>query len=667
MILFALLAWFSCVDAHGNGLEEAHSLYYQGRLDDAERAYYSASKNPALRAEAYKNLAVIYRDQGLHKKALALLKKARRLNPRDPRVAEQLAWSYWLRGKSQAAQNEAEYALRLSSSTLAQFTLGLGRLEQGKIREAKMILESLNKRASYFLPAYFELGRLYENEKNWNRAKQLYRSLAKLDYTYLEAKRPLERVTSELNIRTGHRPQASLIRSNGAREATPEKPNGRDENPDQERRIPLAHQRYITPRLRIGLGTSSGGNSLTNSGIMFRAKGPFRMYRKDGGRLIAEGQSGQIWQVRASTPEGSLTVIKPDGRKLGPFAKTIIIETDKSIFPILIHNVSYGHGFAWAGSQDRQYRGRIELTPDEKAGVIVVNDIILEEYLYSVLPGEMPPGIPQETLKAQAVIARSNALYRHETETAHPNQPYDLCDGQHCQVYVGLSGERPGERRAVNQTRGIILTHKGRVIHALFHANCGGHTQTAADIPDWLGEPYLQAVADTRSEPPQSPWATDLWLKSLPEAFCEISDHVHPLSFRWLWVINSSELEERLNRIQKIGRLKNILQLKRGPAGYLHNLRFIGTDGALTIRKEHEIRRVLAMGLVRSTMLAMDMRRDKKGRPQEIYLFGGGWGHGVGLCQGGAANLAETENYNYEKILRHYYADVRLETLKWGR
>ncbi|MBI4669309.1 MAG: SpoIID/LytB domain-containing protein [Elusimicrobia bacterium] len=685
-------------DVSTSAFSQAHALYYQGKLKEAMAAYARLFKNEKTAAEAYKNAAIVSRDMGDVKKAAKFLSKAKRLAPGDQELAAELAWFYYLSGKTAKAEKEARHALSLTSNsnTPAQFTLGLCLRDHKKYSKAVPVFAAMIEEEPLFLPAYMALGKLYERTGDWAKALENYHKAVDLDHTYLEGRL----AAAEAQEKLGHPKEAlrfcqkvlkfdpdqpkalqlcsAILQSKALASAKEVKGQAREEvdkiqeiaarRTTPKPQIPLTKKRKLTPRLRVGLATTSAGNPLAQRRIKFAGRGPFKIYRKDDKKIVARGLADQTWIVETSTQGGAPLKIKLQaGNSEKIFNEPLVIETDRSTNTIVIQQMPFGHGFAWSGAADREYRGRIELIPDSDKGMIIVNDIILEEYLYSVLAGETPVNFPPQALKAQAVIARSAALYRTQLESVHSRHPYDLCDGQHCQVYTGVSEEHAKSRRAVSETRGIVLTYKSKIINALFHANCGGWTQTAADLSGWSGEPYLQSAPEGDFPPPQSPWETELWIKGRPEAFCRPSDSVAPLSFRWAVVTGTDDLEERLNRSGNIGKLKKIIQLKRGPAGYLHGLKFIGIAGEKTVRREHQIRRLLAVGHVKSPMLVLDARLGKRGRPDEIYIFGAGWGHGVGLCQGGAANLAALKKWNYEQILRHYYTDIRFETLKWGR
>ncbi|MBI4064319.1 MAG: SpoIID/LytB domain-containing protein, partial [Elusimicrobia bacterium] len=656
--------------------ERGDALYFEGRLTDALKAYEQSVSTVSAKAEALKNIVIIQRDLGRFREAAESLREVAQAHPADHQALETLAWFFYLQGRLGPAGEYAAKTLEIAPSALAQHVLASAAFETGDLQKAEKIFLDIKKKNPHFMPAYLGLGRVHEVRKQWDQARKIYEQTLKTDYIYLEPRVPLARVLSELKREEDRLRQIAAIEKVDSKNPQVRKEKrGLSEMAQakakedsllfgeaasskfQSTPIALAKNRDSLTRVRVGLGTSAGGKPLKSEGLLFMTGGPFKIYDKKTKKVHLKGEGHRAWRVKAIG--GRIAVSGPGLTSAARFDDPIVIAVDFATHPILLHNVRYGTGFAWAGAQDREYRDRIEVIPDRSYGFVLVNDVVLYEYLYSVLPSEMPISAPLEALKAQAVVARTDALRRQKTEVPHKKQPYDLCDSQHCQVYSGLGSERAKARQAVDETRGLALLYKRRLIDALYSANCGGFTQRAQDMAGWWGQPYLQSVYDAEGRPPASPWQMELWVKGRPPAYCAASEHVHPLSYRWVWMIPAAELEERVNREKKIGKLTKVLVLRRSRSANVLGVKFVGKKGEFIVRREHNIRGILAIGQVRSTMMAIDNQYDLKGELQNVYLFGGGWGHNVGLCQGGAANLA-AKGWDFRKILLHYYKDVEI-------
>ncbi|HEY9706707.1 MAG TPA: SpoIID/LytB domain-containing protein [Oculatellaceae cyanobacterium] len=269
-------------------------------------------------------------------------------------------------------------------------------------------------------------------------------------------------------------------------------------------------------------------------------------------------------------------------------------------------------GLVWIG--DRWYRGRTLLVPTG-GGLTAVNVVDLEQYLYSVLGAEMSANWPQEALKAQAVAARSYALHKRATSG---NSVYDVGDTTKWQVYKGLETEGQGTLLAVDATAGQVMTYSGQIILAVFHASSGGHTENVEDI--WTGNyPYLRGVADYDMGSP---------------------------GYEWTKNFSRTELS---NRISGVG---NVISMT--PERTTNNGRVI----TMIVKGDRASRRISGNALrsalgVRSTLFVVNPT--DKG----FQLQGRGYGHGIGLSQWGARNLAQ-KGINYQQIVTHYYQNATL-------
>jgi SpoIID/LytB domain protein len=278
----------------------------------------------------------------------------------------------------------------------------------------------------------------------------------------------------------------------------------------------------------------------------------------------------------------------------------------------------------------------------------------------------MSISFPAEALKAQAVIARSYALYRTHVVRPHRKDGFDLCDSQHCQVYRGASNEWVQTTAAVDETRGEVLMSGGRLASPLFHANCGVHTQSSRDLKGWGEVPYLTGVLDGPPDLsfPSSPASLERWLKSRPAAYCGTEPFNAGPEFRWFRLIPADLLQEKLDRLRGVGRIGEVRVLGRTSGGYVQSVRIEGTRSSILIEKEHEIRRILGLGPLRSNLFWIETTYDADGNPEEFLLYGGGWGHGVGLCQDGAGGMA-AQGFEYAEILAHYYTGTDLSALDY--
>ncbi len=371
--------------------------------------------------------------------------------------------------------------------------------------------------------------------------------------------------------------------------------------------------------------------------------------------------------------------------------------TDKNCYFSI--QVTIGINFHWQRHEHQQFSGDLEIISENDC-LTAVNIVKTEDYLQSVISSEMNAGSPLEFLCAHAVISRSwllNQIYRNEpyegetVETAdeiikwYDHQAHTLfhvCADDHCQRYQGLTKIwNENARKAVELTRGLVLTYNDRIADARFSKCCGGIMEQFSTCWQNTDLPYLKPMTDTRSsyaahEKNETEW--EKWIKSRPsEPFCATRSHrilktvlnnfdLETTDFyRWQITCSAKEIKETIT--EKSGKdLGEILALKplhRGLSGRIDRLEIIGTKGRIIIGKELEIRRVLSRThLYSSAFVAEPQDFDQNGIPGKWILTGAGWGHGVGLCQIGAAVMA-TEGIRHPEILQHYFPLTKLKKL----
>ncbi|MDZ7721298.1 MAG: SpoIID/LytB domain-containing protein [candidate division KSB1 bacterium] len=343
--------------------------------------------------------------------------------------------------------------------------------------------------------------------------------------------------------------------------------------------------------------------------------------------------------------------------------------------PITISNVPVGRGYHWSRRETRVYEGDLEIQTGENGGLVVINVLPLSLYLKGVLPGEMPASFPLEALKAQAIAARTYFL--HNYTRVHKSHPFDVCDDVHCQSYVGKNNNEK-IRRAVRETRGQVLQVGDELCNTPYHAMCGGHTENADNV--WRGDAksYLSGVFDVE-HPRAMASAMDLsreqdlerWLDSEPNVFCNIVKagnpefaHYAKKFFRWSETFTRQELEQSIEKYteKKLGTLVDLIPLTRGVSGRIIELEVIGTSRTFSIKRELNIRKALSPKTLYSACFVIE----PVGSENEVYeaftFKGAGWGHGVGMCQIGAACMAHAGK-TAERILEHYYQGARVVAL----
>jgi stage II sporulation protein D len=360
--------------------------------------------------------------------------------------------------------------------------------------------------------------------------------------------------------------------------------------------------------------------------------------------------------------------------------------------------VTIGKGFHWERLRDQRFQGEMMVEMFSPATLTVINRIPLETYLESVICSEMNPASPFEFLKAHCVVSRSWLLaqlqkkLREETSqgdvrdetwtdsTAHTH--FDVCADDHCQRYHGIAPVNISARTALSETRGQVLVSGTEICDTRFSKCCGGITERFSTAWQDYDFSYLAPVSDCPDQDREfvPPLSTEEEARQFiglsPPAFCNVSDRkllgaVLPdfdletqNFFRWEVSLLQEELPEVLCKKTGIrfGAIHEITPLVRGASGRISRIRIKGENKEEHFGKELEIRRILSPTHLYSSAFVVEPFGDSHGVPDGFLLRGAGWGHGVGLCQVGAASMA-SQGHTYRDILFHYFTGAALKKL----
>lgn len=338
-----------------------------------------------------------------------------------------------------------------------------------------------------------------------------------------------------------------------------------------------------------------------------------------------------------------------------------------------VRGIRIGRDFHWDRECDLSYAGVIQVVK-EGSRTLLLDILKAESYLESVVGSEMNPHAPEEFVKAHAVIARSWLMRQmSSSRTPAPAEPcvspggrcvtwtqasahkgFDVCCDDHCQRYQGLGAVSATSRRAVEQTRGLVLTDAdGEIADTRYSKCCGGITELFSTCWEDKDYPYLVAVSDPFCHPDRLHAALARHPHLLKDYDMLTSDY-----YEWRREVTASEVAVNLRSRfgGDVGDVTDLVPLVTGPSGRVRELLVRGTGGEIVIGKELSIRRLLSSTHLYSS--AFTVRKNG----QVFVLEGRGWGHGVGLCQIGAAVMA-VEGFRCEEILARYYPNTRISRL----
>ena len=425
--------------------------------------------------------------------------------------------------------------------------------------------------------------------------------------------------------------------------------------------------------------------------IKGRFNGPFHL--KDG-RIF-------VGRFSVNRAEGGMIFTDDAGRRIDQQKELCFRPEEGATFSLA--GVTIGVQFHWERKQEQTFQGDLLLLAEPGGSLAAINRLHLEDYLSSVISSEMSSAAPLELLKAHAVASRSwlLAMLKRQGKTMNRERDlpqasiktgeiirwydredhalFDVCADDHCQRYQGITKIISDHVSvAVQSTRGIFLVHEDAICDARYHKACGGRTENFENTWEDTSIPYLSSIVD--ADVPHDPISTEAaavkWVCTRPDAHCNSTDRLLLRQilpdfdqettdfFRWQVIYRREELEAILKEKSGIdfGSLQGLVPMERGPSGRIIRLRIEGSKQTVIVGKELEIRRWLSRSHLYSSAFCVSVERDSSGLPACFILHGAGWGHGVGLCQIGAAVMA-AKGHSAEDILKHYFREAELKRL----
>lgn len=379
-------------------------------------------------------------------------------------------------------------------------------------------------------------------------------------------------------------------------------------------------------------------------------------------------------------------------------------EPDNESF--LIRDVVIGVKFHWERKEKQRFTHSLKLIKDN-GKITAINIVPIEKYLMSVISSEMSAKCSMQMLKATAVVSRSWLLAQIEKsksiKSEHTNYKsgyqsedelikwydredhklFDVCADDHCQRYQGVTKmTSEAARKAVEQTAGVVLIEDDNILDARFSKACGGISESFENVWEPVKHKSLTAVFDYKfiADDFDNDFAKEenavKWIKGNPPAFCNTNDpkilnqilldydQETKDFYRWKVNFTQAQLSDLIKRKIGIdfGLIKDLIPIERGFSSRIIKLKIVGTKKTLTIGKELEIRRTFSETHLYSSAFFVEKSGELDGVPEKFHLRGAGWGHGVGLCQIGAAVMAE-QGYQFDEIVTHYFKNAKLKKI----
>ncbi len=643
-------------DEFGKGMREATLDYYNGNFGGAIDKYLSLIKNTGSEI-ALANLATVYKDTGFYSDAVRNYEAALKIKD-DPFWRLSMGYSRFYMKDFNGAKIDLENVFNTLDAMqdqdadtakikmLAAFGLGLVYHER---KEDIYSAEMYKKVLEYDIrlaQAHFLLADYYYAEGELDNALTCYQNTVKYDNSFYKANLKMAEIYSKKEryaeafenykkvsyIEPYNKEVQQKLKEIGvkASEYIKKTEASKEKNRKETKCLKVNYIRDDKgiPVLKVVIVNGV-------EFVRFKCAGKYSIYYDS--KIVKKAEPEEDLQI---TREGASIYIKgsADSKPVEVWIKRdtalyFVPELKDATFTIF--DVTMDRGYFWANNKDRSYRGVLKIVAEDR-GFRLVNEVNLEEYLYSVVPSEIGSRANIEALKAQAVVARS---YIHKKiEMNGGNTDFHLCADVHCQAYTGVHTEQASTTKAVDLTRGEVVFNTKGAVSTYFFSTCGGRTANVCDV--WGGEKCetLCGVGDFEAAEqkecyrdwPLTPENLDRWIKLSPVSYCA-DDEV----FRWFRMADPEET-------------KTFKIIKRDLNGYVRESQ-MGTKKYLLDRSRS------ALSGLRSSFYKVEKN----------LIFGCGWGHGVGMCQEGAMRMAARKK-SYIEIITHYYSNCSIKKVYSG-
>ncbi len=620
-------------------------IVYSGKAENSSGA-------ASQKVSDYLDIAALFKESGEYTKAIDVLSAASNFS-QDERIFRYLGRLEFLRGRP---ANALDFFERIKvKSWLDYFYRGLLYEALGALESAAASYRnSVNLKNN--TASLFRLSKLYLRQKQYRQAAESFQkviaqdSSIRLAYYYCgeclfklgdneEAYRFLSKAAKFYPESTAVQRQLSAVKSKLGDDFFQERVRQRQK--ERETVKLSAYRPQEEERVKVGLGRELSEFSFSSpQGFIIRAGGvEFQTDSAGIYTLTLKGNRIILNDSATGSPAAQFSVrqceIFPSGEA-----------EDK--YPFYVLDVAYGERDFWHKKIDRAYRGGLEVIIQE-GKLTLVNIVDVEDYLLGILAAEIPAHSSPEALKAQAVAARTLVF---KNRGRHKKAGFDFCADVHCQVYQGMSAETPATNAAVRQTRGEIIVYNNEPVEAFYHSNCGGCL-----CADTFGKSqYLTERIDAfTGQLPAAPYQEELWFFEHPDVFCA---HSSGTNFRWQRVYDRQDCLIAFGFEPKT--LKRVAFKEKGDCFHYTQISIETASSRRLLESGLKIRDYFDK--LRSSAFKLEIKLSGQNEPELFIFWGAGFGHGTGLCQEGAANMAE-QGYSYRQILEHYYPRTTLKDL----
>lgn len=605
---------------------------------------------------AYRDLVQIYQERGYPALALEFVQNLIESGP-NPETYKPLAFILAVQaGRYAYAETLQSYA---KGNPELIFYNGFLHYQQQNYPRAIILFQQALQSSTAMPQAYHFLGMSYMAQKKYAQAIKSFLAALKLEPSFMLSLEPLadsylamgnwRRALSTLRRAYSNLPEKKSLQKTIDSITNEHKSEIEQEQQTRKERKTTADVPQISTFAKIPGRPVRVGLSERLTSIFLKTGATYKLTLNG---EVKAGLKGDIIHIYTQGQKSD------DGLATKSFAlknkDVLTIEYASNGATTTVFDMTDGQGYFFVKTADRSYRGSMQVLGFSQ-GLTLVNTVPLEEYLYSVVPSEIPPYWPVEALKAQAVAARTYTLVNMGR---FAQRGFDLFGSIVSHAYTGISGENARTTQAVNDTAGLVLytdKNKKNLLTTYYSANTGGYTDPEGVV--WnLTTPSQHVGRADKLERVRAkhlpPSALMNWIKSRPKTYSNWPGMYFPAAFRSVVWITAEEMALRIGRSKKIGNVKEFQVIERSISGRVTRIRAIGDSGSIIISGDLIRNR---LGGLRSNLFLMNTITDDKNKLLYFVIYTAGWGHGIGMDQSGAAGMA-ADGHNFHNILTHYYA-----------
>ncbi|NIZ46376.1 SpoIID/LytB domain-containing protein [Entomospira nematocerorum] len=651
---------------------QAIQLFYHGDFEASLQKHLTNIKHDPLFFDSYYEAIALLRESSRNKEAVSIAEQLFHLSPEPEKVIElyfitlvqsnqlQKARTIEEQLPIQVTHHETLFYQGFLSYRLREYTVAIALFEQALLHDP------------HFAAAAFFIGLTYQAENLHQRAVEAFSRTLNIEPNFTSALYPLaisqlalgKKYDALTNLRRARNllPRSQRIQKKIAEiEATLPKntaPSSNQQQDNRKKNITLPSIKHNAPMkdgiipIRIGL---------VEDIRQLQVKTSPHYYIQDHNRTILyKSSNSELLTIQAL--DNTITIYDENKTLILTSASSLFIGYDSNQASTAVFDIINGAGYYFSSVVTRYYRGQLELLPRSHNRLSLINHLNLEEYLYSVVPSEMPAYWPEEALKAQAVAARTYAL---ATMGTYNSRGFDLLSSVASQAYTGLAGEHERTTKAVNDTAGMVLYSKTNqdLMVTYYSANHGGYSEYGHSVWNHARANEHVAVADIKENNKRKEFLPlhqlQFWLKERPLTHSSWPKHYSSFAFRSAVWIDNEDMQARIlsRRNIEMGSIISLATKNRGISGRVSVIEVKGERETHTIHQDI-IRS--SLGGLRSNLFTIESIHFNSDHPEYFIIYTAGWGHGVGLDQSGSAGMA-ADGYSWKQILKHYYPNGQLK------